>query len=254
MMFLKTLQKLSINDKKKQLFLFFLGWLGLFVFALFSATIFSLAAQVFLSENLAQEFLASEAYFTYVNFTSYLLVFGLGIYVLWPWLRKVLLPALSSSQWWIGIPFTFAILFTNVILISLYDLLGITLESNQNQTAIIALVQQLPLVSFITFVILGPIVEEWTYRLGLFQYLLSINKWVAYLVTLTIFGLIHFDFLATNLLNELYNLPLYLVAGAWFCFLYDRFGLKVALTAHMTNNFLSIMAILLPVAEMVGSS
>jgi hypothetical protein len=44
------------------------------------------------------------------------------------------------------------------------------------------------------------------------------------------------------------------VAGAWFCFLYDRFGLKVALTAHMTNNFLSIMAILLPVAEMVGSS
>lgn len=254
MMFLKTLQKLSINDKKKQLFLFFLGWLGLFVFALFSATIFSLAAQVFLSENLAQEFLASEAYFTYVNFTSYLLVFGFGIYVLWPWLRKVLLPALNSSQWWIGIPFTFAILFTNILLISLYDLLGVTLESNQNQTAIIALVQQLPIVSFITFVILGPIVEEWTYRLGLFQYLLSINKWVAYLVTLTIFGLIHFDFLATNLLNELYNLPLYLVAGAWFCFLYDRFGLKVALTAHMTNNFLSIMAILLPVAEMVGSS
>jgi len=253
MMILQTLQKLSINDKKKQLFLFFLGWLGLLGFALFAATLMTLLAQLILPDNLAQAFLSSGAYFTYVNFISYVALFGIGLYVLWPWLRKVLMPALTS-QWWMGIPFTFAILFSNVVLLFFYDLIGIKLESNQNQTAIISLVQQLPLVSFITFVWLGPIVEEWTYRLGLFQYLRSVNRWLAYFVTLTLFGLIHFDFSASNLLNELYNLPLYLVAGAWFCWLYDRFGLKVALTAHITNNFLSIIAILIPVADMVGSS
>jgi membrane protease YdiL (CAAX protease family) len=107
------------------------------------------------------------------------------------------------------------------------------------------LVKDSPIISLITFGFLGPIVEEWTYRLGLFQYLKGRSKWLAYLVTLTIFGLIHFDFSTTNLTNELFNLPIYLVAGAWFCFLYDRFGLKVAMATHIFNNLLSVMSILL---------
>jgi membrane protease YdiL (CAAX protease family) len=130
-------------------------------------------------------------------------------------------------------------------LVSIYDALGIQLEDNQNQAAIVRLVKDSPIISLLTFGFLGPIVEEWTYRLGLFQYLKGRSTWVAYVVTLTIFGFIHFDFTATNLTNELLNLPIYLVAGAWFCFLYDRFGLRVAMATHIFNNLLSVISILI---------
>jgi membrane protease YdiL (CAAX protease family) len=130
--------------------------------------------------------------------------------------------------------------------------MGNQLEDNQNQAAIVRLVKDSPIISLVTFGLLGPIVEEWTYRLGLFQYLKSRNKWFAYLLTLTIFGLIHFDFTSTNLTNELLNLPIYLVAGAWFCFLYDRFGLQVAMSTHIFNNLLSVMSIL--ISPELGSS
>jgi membrane protease YdiL (CAAX protease family) len=169
----------------------------------------------------------------------------IGIILIWSYLRTTFIPALFSGQWWLGLPFTFAILLTSYGLVSLYGALGIQLEDNQNQAAIVRLVKDSPMISLFTFGLLGPIVEEWTYRLGLFQYLKSRSKWIAYVVTLTIFGLIHFDFTATNLTNELLNLPIYLVAGAWFCFLYDRFGLQVAMATHIINNLLSVMSILI---------
>jgi membrane protease YdiL (CAAX protease family) len=169
----------------------------------------------------------------------------IGIIITWPYLRTTLIPALLSGQWWLGLPFTFAILLTSFGLVSLYGALGIQLDDNQNQAAIVRLVKESPIISLITFGLLGPIVEEWTYRLGLFQFLKSRNKWIAYFVTLSIFGLIHFNFTSTNLTNELLNLPIYLVAGAWFCFLYDRFGLQVAMASHIFNNVLSVMSILI---------
>jgi membrane protease YdiL (CAAX protease family) len=165
--------------------------------------------------------------------------------LIWPFLQSTFIPALFSGKWWLGLPFTFAILLTSYGLVSLYDALGIQLSDNQNQATIVRLVKDSPIISIITFGLLGPIVEEWTYRLGLFQYLKDRNKWIAYIVTLSIFGLIHFNFTSTNLTNELLNLPIYLIAGAWFCFLYDQFGLQVAMTTHIFNNVLSVMSILI---------
>jgi hypothetical protein len=72
-------------------------------------------------------------------------------------------------------------------------------------------------------------------------------------ITLTIFGFIHFDFTSANLANELLNLPIYLIAGAWFCYLYDKFGLQVALSTHIMNNVFSVLAIILE-ANIVNSS
>jgi membrane protease YdiL (CAAX protease family) len=176
----------------------------------------------------------------------------IGMIITWPFIRTRFIPAFLSGQWSLGLPFTFAILLSSFGLVSLYDALGIQLDDNQNQAAIVRLVKDSPIISLITFGFLGPIVEEWTYRLGLFQYLKSRSKWIAYLVTLTIFGLIHFNFNATNLMNELLNLPIYLIAGAWFCFIYDRFGLQVAMATHIFNNVISLMSILIS-SEMVSS-
>jgi hypothetical protein len=232
-------------DKTKQLLLFFLGWIGLLGFAILFSGLFAILAPYFLSIAETELFLNSDLFFTYVNSFTYLTLFMIGLILIWPYLRTTFLPALFSGKWWLGLPFTFAILLTSYGLVSLYGALGIQLEDNQNQAAIVRLVKDSPMISLFTFGLLGPIVEEWTYRLGLFQYLKSRSKWIAYVVTLTIFGLIHFDFTATNLTNELLNLPIYLVAGAWFCFLYDRFGLQVAMATHIINNLLSVMSILI---------
>lgn len=232
-------------DKNKQLFLFFLGWIGLLGFAIVFSTLLGVIVPLFLPLEETEIFFNSDVFFTYVNALTYFTLLMIGIVLIWPYLRATFIPALFSGQWWLGIPFTFAILFTSFGLVSIYDALGIQLEDNQNQAAIVRLVKDSPIISLLTFGFLGPIVEEWTYRLGLFQYLKGRSTWVAYLVTLTIFGFIHFDFTATNLTNELLNLPIYLVAGAWFCFLYDRFGLRVAMATHIFNNVLSVMSILI---------
>jgi hypothetical protein len=232
-------------DKNKQLLLFFLGWIGLLGFAIIFSVLFGFIVPFILTLEETDIFFNSDLFFSYVNSLTYLTLFMIGMILIWPYLRTTFIPALFSGQWWLGLPFTFAILLTSFGLVSLYDALGIQLEDNQNQAAIVRLVKDSPIISLITFGFLGPIVEEWTYRLGLFQYLKGRSKWVAYLVTLTIFGFIHFDFNATNLTNELFNLPIYLVAGAWFCFLYDRFGLQVAMATHIFNNLLSVMSILL---------
>jgi membrane protease YdiL (CAAX protease family) len=245
------LQPIQI-DKNKQLLLFFLGWIGLLGFAILISTLFGIFVPFFLTIEETELFLGSDLFFSYVNSLTYFTLLIIGIILAWPFLRSTFFPALFSGTWWLGFPFTFAILLTSFGLISLYDALGIQLEDNQNQAAIVRLVKDSPIISLVTFGLLGPIVEEWTYRLGLFQYLKSRNKWFAYLLTLTIFGLIHFDFTSTNLTNELLNLPIYLVAGAWFCFLYDRFGLQVAMSTHIFNNLLSVMSIL--ISPELGSS
>jgi membrane protease YdiL (CAAX protease family) len=232
--------------------LFFLGWIGLFAIAIIFSSLFGFFTPSFLTDDQAALFLASDIFFTYINSLTYLTLFLIGGILIWPFLKATFFPALLSGKWWIGLPFTFAILFTSYGLVTIYDALGIQLEDNQNQAAIIRLVKEAPFLSLITFGLLGPIVEEWTYRLGLFQYIKERNKWLAYIITLTIFGLIHFDFTAINFTNELLNLPIYLVAGAWFCFLYDRFGLQVAMSTHIFNNVLSVLSIL--VSAEVSSS
>jgi membrane protease YdiL (CAAX protease family) len=240
---LDTPSQPPLITKKKQLILFFLGWIGLLVFAIVFSALFAILLPLFLSVEDTDLFLSSEIFFSYVNFLTYLLLFFIGIILIWPFLRKTLIPAVISGKWWLGLPFTFAILFSSFGLVSLYDLLGIELQDNENQAAIVTLVNDAPLISLITFGLLGPIVEEWTYRLGLFQYLRSRSRWIAYVVTLTIFGFIHFNFATSSITNELLNLPIYLVAGAWFCFLYDRFGLQVAMSTHIVNNVLSVLSI-----------
>jgi len=177
----------------------------------------------------------------------------IGLTLLLPYIQRSFLPAIQSSKWLLGLPFTFVILLSSYALITLYDYFGIVLEDNQNQSAIVGLVQDSPIISLITFGFLGPIVEEWTYRLGIFKYLKNNNNLLAYVITLTIFGFIHFDFTSANLVNELLNLPIYLIAGAWFCYLYDKFGLQVALSTHIMNNVFSVLAIILE-ANIVNSS
>ena len=136
-----------------------------------------------------------------------------------------------------------ASIFLNIITNLFY-----TTTDNANQELVVAIITKFPIVSVIVIGILGPIVEELTYRLGLFSFFCRIKKWLAYVVVTIVFALIHFDFFAGSAsayINELLNLPSYLAAGFLLCLWYDKFGLASSMTAHIVNNLYSIVATIL---------
>ena len=153
------------------------------------------------------------------------------------------------NKWWpylIGFGATFVILGFELIYGNIINLFRETTE-NINQEAANSIVSSYPLLSILVLGFLGPIVEEFTYRVGLFTFLRRINRWLPYIVTSLVFAFIHFGFGSTGdeLINELLNLPSYIFAGLVFCFLYDFFGLSAALTAHISNNLISILLTIL---------
>lgn len=121
--------------------------------------------------------------------------------------------------------------------------LFIKTTTNENQTLANAMVKNYPLLSILILVFIGPAVEEFTYRVGLFSFLSRINKNLAYALTIVIFALIHFDFFATgaDMVNELVHLPVYVVSGATLCVLYDLMGLSASWSAHFVNNLISVL-------------
>ncbi len=122
-----------------------------------------------------------------------------------------------------------------------------TTTTNDNQSLANSMVATYPLLSFFILCFVGPAVEEFTYRVGLFSLLTRLHKVAAYIITVAIFAFIHFDFGATGdaLINELIHLPIYAISGAALCVLYDFMGLSSSLTAHTVNNILSILPVLL---------
>lgn len=126
----------------------------------------------------------------------------------------------------------------------LYGLLtsGIS-GSNTNQEIALGIANTYKIPSIFILGIIGPIVEELTYRAGLFELLKKTikNKVPAYIITSIFFAFIHFNFLAENIVVELISLPVYLLAGFALSFTYDKLGLVGSIAAHILNNILSIL-------------
>lgn len=101
-----------------------------------------------------------------------------------------------------------------------------------------------PAASIIIFGLIGPLCEEFTYRVGLFG-ILKKYKWAAYLVSSILFALAHFTFSSATIIDELVNLPIYLFSAVLLAYTYDKYGLAGSLTAHALNNIFSISMIAL---------
>ena len=114
-------------------------------------------------------------------------------------------------------------------------------EVNANQTIANSMMSQFPLSSIIVIGIMGPICEEFTYRLGVYSFLRRINKFLAYAVTIIFFALIHIDFSFADVAAELISIPSYIMAGFVFCLIYEKFGLAGSMTAHITNNLVIVL-------------
>lgn len=117
---------------------------------------------------------------------------------------------------------------------------------NVNQNSALELVATFPFLSFIVLGIIGPVVEELTYRVGLFGLIRKYNRLASFAVTALLFALIHFDFssvtTASSLTNELINIPSYLISGIILCYAYEKFGISGCIIAHLFNNVIAVLS------------
>ena len=230
--------------------------LTLFGVGLFGLQIISLIIQVFLvliyRQNHTQAeleiFLDSVQVNAILNFSIYAIVFAILALILF----KDNIRVLKTFKNWV-VPVSaiigyLAILAFNYIYGIVLNVAGVSISDNANESGITSIVKAYPLLSVIIFGMVGPICEEITYRLGLYSSLRRVNKYLAFILTILIFAFIHFDFTAFNasdptvLRNEFLNLPYYLFAAFVFCFLYEKFGFASSLSAHITNNLVSIIS------------
>jgi len=118
---------------------------------------------------------------------------------------------------------------------------------NQNESSIVSCMVTNPGVSLLIFGLLGPIVEEFAYRLGFFGAIAKKSIVLAYIATAILFGLIHANFLGedVDIINELVQLPNYMFAGILFSFVYDKEGIETSITTHVFNNLISLLLTLL---------
>ena len=121
---------------------------------------------------------------------------------------------------------------------------------NLNQKGVKDLVVNYPIVAFFMVVVFAPIVEEITYRLGLFSFLRKINFVLALLVSSFAFGMIHFGYSALTsgdirlIVVELISLLFYVGSGVLMGFFYHKFGFFTSWSGHALNNLFSFVSTL----------
>lgn len=147
-----------------------------------------------------------------------------------------------------GIVYGFVLLFAQVVCNIVITIITGPVEENQNQNVLIELAKASPLFMGITTVVLAPFFEEITYRYSLFGVVHKKSRILAYVVTILVFGLIHFDFncfgSAERMKIEFLNLPSYLISGGILCYAYEKEdSLICSIVAHATNNFIAFFQI-----------
>ena len=215
----------------KQLVIFAIGLIGL--------NSISFIAELFFGSWGEQHYVT---YVTLVNTARYLLCAGGIACVLIhdfhkfpPFLKK-------WYPWVIGIGFAAALLFSSALYNVIVNAFHPT-TANENQQIVNQVINSFPITSILLLGILGPVVEEFTYRVGLYSFFRRINKYAAYALTIVIFGLIHFNFFAKgdDMINELLNLPSYMISGFLLTLAYEKWGIACSVTAHIGNNLYGVV-------------
>lgn len=214
-------------DVWKEVLLFALG--NVFVISLISAIV----GTILFSMNEVDK-AGAKALITYaVLFAILVVVVGLDF--------KKLLPKFKNwIPYVVGLAVGASILLFDQTYMRLVNLFYST-GTGGNETAIRQVIARYPAASIIIFGIIGPICEELTYRVGMFNLVKRWNRIAAYIVTGVIFGLIHMDF-GGNIATEFIILPTYIAPGLLLSFAYDLYDLPCSLTAHITNNLFVIIS------------
>ncbi len=183
-----------------------------------------------------------------INLLLNILVYFIGITIIFIIYRKSIIKEwqayiknfkkyvkIALKNW--GLGFLFMVIF-NIIANSIVG----SLASNEAQNR--EILSELPIISVITMVFMGPILEELLFRKN-FKNAFN-NKQLFLICTAFLFGLAHvINFLDNSLLEILYILP-YSSLGYFFAkAYYETDCIFTSITCHMLHNGLSIFLILL---------
>lgn len=227
------------NYERKDIRLPYFKHILLILSTLIFSSILSLLFSLIIS-NINSFFLTTTQYTAALNFSIYLIIFGFDALVLGYTFVDIFMQFGNKKAILTGLLDGFVLLFVSILISNItsafYDG-GV----NNNETAIDSITTLYPILSLIIFGFIGPLCEEFAYRIGLFSILSKHSRILGYAVVTVVFGLIHFDFTSSDIVNELINLPNYMIAGLLLCYFYEKDGIVGSSVAHMTNNFVSIL-------------
>lgn len=256
----RSFQKLLPLGPIREILLFLIGFLLLTALAQVIGQIaLSVARSNYIAAGLSgdelakamKEYMNSIGLSLLMNDLTYSIVFAGMLVFLWKDNVR-LWKSFATVKIFYGIAIGIGIIILSAIWGFLAKLLGA--ETNENQTAVNSMTKAAPFVAILVTGLIGPFVEELTYRVGAFTFLKRINTVLAYVVIGALFGLIHIKNWGS--LNEWLSYPSYLIAGLALCFAYDKFGFGVAFTAHAFNNLVGVILTIIssPAAGQIGSS
>ena len=237
----------------KQIAFFLVGWAGLQIVGFIVSFCYQAYGTYGLGLNTVEqlkEYLTSADVRFAINIIMYLSIFVIMALLLWKkgW-KEIGRSFKKPSAILIGLAGFIALLATNFIynffVSVIFNAAGFTPPGvNDNETTLRQLCDVNFPVSIIVLGLIGPFVEEITYRCGLFSFLSRTKRWIAYVVSGIVFGMIHFtwDFSSTEaIITELVNLPTYVGAGLMMAFVYEKGGFAASYTMHAFNNTFSIL-------------
>ena len=223
--------------------LFVVGFIGFEIIATLIQIPFLLVARNNYGSNtdLIKTYLESAPVSMFVNSISYCVVFVILLFLASPIIPYLWKSFKNKKSYAAGLVAVAAIFAFNLIYSIFLVLVGADVSNNDNQTSLDSIVRVYPLICLVVFGVFGPICEELTYRVGLFETMRQRNRILAYAVTIVIFTFIHFNFTADNLVNEILNIPYYASAAFAFTFVYDKYGFAASVSAHVLNNMVSMI-------------
>ena len=230
---------------KRVVFLHPIAQIGMFLagFAYAGMLIAEIMAVLFIpTDAFADKALRSTIYMTIVYGFMFM---SLLVIALFSGRRKIFLGKFTN-----GIDYLYGIGYAvTVVVVSLLvgAIVSIFHESadNVNQTSVELSALNYPLLSMATLCVIGPICEELTYRVGLYSFLRRFNRYFAFIITVIVFAMIHFEFGAENIVNELWSLPSYLAAGFVLTLAYEHRGPACSMTAHVIYNSIAFALVLI---------
>lgn len=238
--------KASLPYKNKMVFMpiayqfivFLVGLGGLFLFEF----IFQLCLQGVIPHSDPGGILKLNAV---VIFPSYACLFVALFLLVFKYLPEFAEHFKKVKPYLMGIVFGIGLIVFSLIYTTIVNSCCPGLDLNENEKNARNLTVFYPFLSIIILCFIGPICEEITYRVGLFSALSRFNRWLAYITTILVFALIHFDFASPNIGVEALYLPVYLVSGLLLTICYEQEGPAASITAHMINNLYSVLGVLI---------
>ena len=224
----------------KQLIVFLTGWIG---FRILAALIQIIVISVCSIKGIdGVDYLNNVDGAMLVNTASYMSLLIAIVLIVNFDIKKLFQSFTNWQSYLAGVICLLAIFAFNIVYGMFLRLLPLPTSDNANESSINTISNTYRITSLIVFGLIGPICEEFTYRVGLFSFLKRKSRILAYVLTIIIFAFIHFNISLKweTLVNELLNLPYYMFAAFAFSYTYEKYGLAGSLTAHIANNLISL--------------